>query len=309
MSGAITAWQWEVRLMTYLQTYASAFLVAAASFFTVLGQEGVAIAVIGYFYWGKNKRYGRLLGFNILSAALLNPMLKNIFMRRRPYFDHPEIQCLKAVHSGDLYDVSIQGYSFPSGHSANSAAFYGTLGITNDKKVFKILGILLPFLIGVSRVILGVHYPTDVLAGWFFGGFCTLFLSDLQRKTSDIRSYYLWIFLFALIGLFYARTEDYFTCLGMQAGFFIGDIVEERYVQFHNSDNPLICLLRLASAVLIFFLMNVLLKKAGVLIGIANGSFAGHLYRSLRYGLMMFILIGVYPRSFSMVEKWRNRHA
>ena len=107
----------------------------------------------------KNKKTGFLIWLNLASSALLNKILKHIVQRPRP-----------TGHR--IIDES--GYSFPSGHSMVSAAFYGFLIYLIYKKVKNnylkwgliILLSLLIFLIGISRIYLGVHYTSDVLAGF-----------------------------------------------------------------------------------------------------------------------------------------------
>ena len=71
--------------------------------------------------------------------------------------------------------------SFPSGHSLNSMAIYGAIALTASRTLRRsvrwlviLLGLGLPLLIGISRPYLGVHYPTDVLAGWTIGLACAL---------------------------------------------------------------------------------------------------------------------------------------
>jgi len=96
-------------------------------------------------------------------SAILNILLKDIFHRARP------------DSSGWL--IHEVDYSFPSGHSQNSAAFFITIAVlllTNVKqKKIKIplvtLCIILPLIVGFTRVYLGVHFTGDVLAGWALG--------------------------------------------------------------------------------------------------------------------------------------------
>ncbi len=111
-----------------------------------------------------NKRHAALLVLvSVGGGMLLSSGLKDLFERPRPDL---------VPHAVQIYTVS-----FPSGHAMLSAATYLTLGAllarVQPKRLVKayLLGvaILLTLMIGVSRVYLGVHWPTDVLAGWCAG--------------------------------------------------------------------------------------------------------------------------------------------
>lgn len=107
----------------------------------------------------KSKKYGLLISLNAILIFLINYVLKSIFTRPRPF---------------DLMIIFENGYSFPSGHAMVSLGFYGfIIYLINkfdlDKKTkvfFSGLLIILILLIGLSRIYLGVHYPSDVLAGY-----------------------------------------------------------------------------------------------------------------------------------------------
>lgn len=152
--------------------------------FTALG--GVAVLTcltlsVAGFLWLR-KMYGAM--FLVLAATLgglfVSTLLKSMFDRARPDF---------VPHLSDVYTSS-----FPSGHSMLSAVVYLTLGTLLGRFVtqrslqayFLITALLLTGSVGLSRVYMGVHYPTDVLAGWIAGLawaiVCWIVARKLQRR-------------------------------------------------------------------------------------------------------------------------------
>jgi undecaprenyl-diphosphatase len=128
---------------------------------TILGL--VVAAVAGFLVLQQRYRTALVIVATTVSGEVLNVALKQLFNRPRP----------SAVPH--LRDVSTA--SFPSGHAMESAIVYLTLGAilmrVAERRVTKLycltVACLLTFLTGVSRVYLGVHYPTDVLGGWIVG--------------------------------------------------------------------------------------------------------------------------------------------
>ena len=123
----------------------------------------------------KDKKKSILIWVNLVISTLLNQILKYIIQRPRP----TEFR---------LIDES--GYSFPSGHSMVSAAFYGFfiyLIYKNVKNKYLKWGLVsfLSFLIisiGVSRIYLGVHYTSDVLAGFLISISYLIFFTHLTKN-------------------------------------------------------------------------------------------------------------------------------
>jgi undecaprenyl-diphosphatase len=123
----------------------------------------ITAAVSGFLWLSKRRHMLWLMLVSVLGATILNTMIKWLVDRPRP------LVVPRLMH--------VTSESFPSGHSAMSAAVYLTLGallaqtVTQRRLKLYFLGmaILLAVLVGISRVALGVHFPTDVLAGWATG--------------------------------------------------------------------------------------------------------------------------------------------
>lgn len=157
--------------------------------FTALGSIGVlalwTLAVLGYLLLQRQNRIALLVFVAVVGGQLLSTFLKLGFDRPRPDL---------VPHGAEVYTAS-----FPSGHSMLSAVVYLTLGAllmrVQPKRRLKayilVLMIGLTLVVGVSRVYLGVHWPTDVLAGWAAGAtwalLCWLVMRRLQQQGSVAR--------------------------------------------------------------------------------------------------------------------------
>ncbi|MEH7073224.1 phosphatase PAP2 family protein [Neobacillus drentensis] len=115
----------------------------------------------------------------IAGSAILNAILKNLFQRVRP----------------DLHRlINVEGYSFPSGHAMNAFTVYSIISfllwrhISNrlGRMTLIIVSSVMILAIGISRIYLGVHYPSDIIGGYFASGFwittAILFFQYYQEK-------------------------------------------------------------------------------------------------------------------------------
>ena len=155
-AGAILYFDWEMRLMEWLQAHigSSGFGFWLLSNLSAFGEQLLLVAIMGFLYWGLDKEFGKYVGANVLVANVWNPMIKNVVLRLRPYFvPGYDVKLLRLIdESADPMDVAAQGYSFPSGHSANAVTVYGSLAAHEKKrKLLWALAIALPLLVGFSR--------------------------------------------------------------------------------------------------------------------------------------------------------------
>jgi undecaprenyl-diphosphatase len=138
-----------------------------------------ALAAFTVLFLFARREWGEGLG--VAAASLgswsLYSSLKLVFQRLRPDLPH-------LVPAG--------GYSFPSGHATATAALFFTLalvycrhsGSRSGRVLVLSVAALLTLLVGISRVYLGVHYPSDVVAGWAAGGLLAIVIAMLLRPGS-----------------------------------------------------------------------------------------------------------------------------
>ena len=296
--------QWEVQLMSWLQANISGVGLSVISFFSMFGEEMFLVLILGFLYWSFSKEMGKSVGLSVLMGLVWNPLIKNIAMRRRPYFDHEQIKILRVVEPGaDIYDISAQGYSFPSGHSTNAAALFGSLARAVKKKWMYILAVLLPLLVGFSRIVVGAHYPTDVLVGLALGVLSMALVSLLRSKIQRTEVLYLVLLITALPGLFYCKSGDYFTALGLLVGYMGGTLLEEKKVQFEDTRRPLQMILRMVGGVAVYFVLNTLLKLPFSSEFLGSGTLPALLVRCARYAIIAFVVFGVYPLAFRLFDR------
>ncbi|PWM70529.1 MAG: phosphatase PAP2 family protein [Bacillota bacterium] len=141
-------------------------LTAVMLFFTYIGEWGAVCiaAAIVLLCFKKTRRAGVVTAAALLVDFLIvNVFLKNVVARTRPFDEEPALRVFLAEIGYPLPD----DYSFPSGHSAIS--FCGAAALTYFFKGKGAWSFLAAFFIAFSRLYLGVHYVTDVLAGAAIG--------------------------------------------------------------------------------------------------------------------------------------------
>ena len=298
-SGNTFFFSWEASLIEWLQSHISGAGISILSSFSMFGEELLLILLMGFLYWCYDKKLGRIVGLSAIMGMIWNTMFKNIVLRRRPYFDHEEIQVLRVVvPEADIYDIAAQGFSFPSGHSTNVTTVFGSLAVNLRKRWMVAAAIVIPLFTGLSRVVVGVHYPTDVLAGWLLGAVCVILIQILQTRLKNTLTLYGILLVTAVPGFFYCKSADYYTSVGLFVGIMGGTLLEDRFVRFENTRSAIWMVTRVLGGLALYFALNSVLKLPFSGEFLSSGSAAALLVRCARYAIITFVEFGVYPILF-----------
>ena len=226
----IFQFDWEVSLIVWLQNIIEnrPFLKSLFVLLTQFGEPILPVLLAVVVYYGYKKEWGRNMILSFLFPQIITDQLKNIFLRMRPYMANEVIKCLWAPEKGyDIYDIARQGYSFPSGHATSISAVMATLYLYERKKLFAKSYLPVVFLVCLSRVALGVHYPTDVLTGALIS-LVAVFVFDALIKKVSKKILYPLLTLYCLTGVLFCHSDDYYSVIGLTMGFMLADLFEER---------------------------------------------------------------------------------
>lgn len=150
---------WGIPIITWLQGLGDG-LKSPMELFTFLGTEEFFLVVMPAILWCLDAALGIRLGFILLASDGLNGTLKLAFGWPRPYWVSDQVRALSSETS----------FGLPSGHAQNAFALWGRLAAGIRRRWATWAAIALIILISISRLFLGVHFPSDALAGWIAGG-------------------------------------------------------------------------------------------------------------------------------------------
>ncbi len=296
--------EWEVSLIEWIQSNMGGFSEALGKVFSFLGGEKglMVLFVIVLFCW--KKEAGKRLALIIAAVNAWPAMIKSVVMRPRPYMAYPgRVKALELVETtAAADDIAAQGYSFPSMHAASVAGSYFHVAKEAKRKWLWILAVAKTVFVGFFRVTVGMHYPTDVLAGWALGFVILGVFALLEKYVEKEWVRHLILLIITLPGLFFASTHDYYTSLGILLGAIAAIPFERKYVNFRDTRNVLAMILRTLGAFAIYFGLNTLLKLPFSKDFLEEASMGAFLVRTARYAIIVFVIMGVYPKVFPLFE-------
>jgi membrane-associated phospholipid phosphatase len=221
---------WGIRLIIDVQQNFSPALDKPFTIITFMGEEMFFLILLPLVYWCVNKRLGSRLAILFLFSAWVNALVKVFAAQPRPFEYDSRIKVI----------FPAGGYGLPSGHSQGAVVLWLYLASQVKKTWFWILALLLIVLISMSRIYLGVHFPTDVLGGCLIGFVLLITYVYFEPKieplikneTTLVQLGIATSFTFILIIISPRLDTECITAAASLMGMATGFILEHKYVGF-----------------------------------------------------------------------------
>lgn len=279
-----------MELIQFLQSFSSDILNIIMLIITSFGSAYFPICIICIIYWCYNKDVGFKLAIIMACSGVLNSIVKNLVQSPRPI----GVDGIKSIG-----EFSANGYSFPSGHTQNITVFSTSLAIFMRSKMVLFISIIFIFLVGLSRLYLGLHWPIDILGGIILAIIVSIVLNEVLIKLDSFKTN---IFIGSLILIFFLGIllvgnnfmgEDYYKTMGIFVGVFLGHLFEYRYVNFSpeasNVDNIMKIILGISTTALLYIVLSYIFKI-----------FSMPLFYMVKYLILGFWMFGVVPLIFKL---------
>ena len=219
--------QWGMDLIVAIQQIHGPALDSIFRVITLMGEEEFYLLLLPLLFWCVDVAMGARLAIVFLLSTYLNTDLKDLFQQPRPFDLDPSVQLFSA-----------EGYGLPSGHSQSTVVLWGAIAAWVRKTWFWVVAVALMVLIGFSRIYLGVHFPTDVLAGWIIGvtllGIYLLVQPGVEKRLAELSLSAQIVLSMAVpvVLLVIHPVKDTTTTTAVLAGMGVGLALMHRYVSF-----------------------------------------------------------------------------
>ncbi|WP_191272709.1 phosphatase PAP2 family protein [Nocardiopsis terrae] len=127
---------------------------------TLLGSQGLIVVLLAAVFWSVHAGLGARLFVAVVASGVVNNLLKAVSYTPRPYW-------FDALVTGHSHHGS---FGMPSGHTQAATVTYGYLAAKSGRRALLGAAVAVIALVALSRIYLGVHFPSDVLAGLLVGG-------------------------------------------------------------------------------------------------------------------------------------------
>ncbi len=281
-----------IEVVEFFQSLQNGFFDFFFNMISFLGEQYVYILILGIVYYAYDKKLGEYLAFTLFFTGLFNNYLKHIISAPRPFEKYP-------TRVENLRPGTSTGHSFPSGHTQMFTSFLFAESFHTKKVRMLVVASVLSALMAMSRMYLGVHFFEDVLVSIVLGITTAYILSKVFFKLNEnqLKRVYGIVIVFFAGFVFFFGGEDFFKAFGMMIGFYCAMIFEKKHVNFTMDVSILKKVIRVISGLIIMvsiqlglgFIFDMFAEEGTYLLGVLD---------ALRYGLIVFIGLGVYPLLF-----------
>ena len=216
----------QIEILQWIQSFQNPALDLIARCITFFGEQYFVVPIAAFCFWCVDKELGYWLCWCTGLTNLLTNGIKGIFKTPRP-IGTPGIRSIATENA--------TGYSFPSAHSTNSAALFMGFARALNRRRFWILAAVMPPLVALSRLYLGCHWPTDVIAGTLIGIAMPLLLWLFYRKWAKKKTLLFFLSTALFLPFCFVLKEDsldFWKIFGFQIGVIIGTFLETKYINF-----------------------------------------------------------------------------
>jgi len=220
----------ELDVLIWLQSLAAPWLDTIMGAFTQLGSEYFYVAALCFLYWCVDVRGTMRLLVLFFLSYYIGGAIKELTGRLRPFQAYPE-------RITGRFTETAEGMAFPSAHTLNSTIFWGYLAMTMRRRWLYILSPIVVLLVALSRLYLGLHWPTDVLGGLVLGlvilGLAYIIfrlLAGMPIKAKFPLTLILAVIPLLFFALFPSHTGA--LCMGVLFGATVGHLIERQYIRF-----------------------------------------------------------------------------
>jgi membrane-associated phospholipid phosphatase len=265
-------WQWGIDVIVFIQQIRSPFF--DLFFFSVsfFGSHVFYLMLLPFFYWCVDKKYASKIFILFLISSWSNTVMKDLIHHPRPF------------NLNEAVKIGIAGgYGIPSGHAQGSLVVGVSLMLWFRNRFFSYFIAAAVLLVALSRIYLGVHFPTDILGGWILGTVILILLwpyfDRVEKALSGMNPFALSaaaVVLPAILSLIFALKWPVMS-MGALSGFLNGQIFEKKYSEFQQIKNLKAGILRYISGMMVLGLIF----SAGYMVSVLKVPF---------HFLIMFIL-------------------